>query len=369
MRNRSSKHRLLSYFYKNPQKCFLIYRPTKGEEYKFEYKQKILDFLNDGAIDNPKHNIILDDETLQTLCLICDEMNDKMNDFLKYLATYITEKYKNIKSIDDINIWIKKIEQLRLSATKSIKQFYLDLCKSKEYKWASKDINLLLAWNSFYNQVIAKSTLSFSKKHLFNLNDLLKIFDDQIDDLRNRRNHEESQIQWARDKNVISISNKLNHIVRSGIVENNKWINFFEILEKHPLHYFKYVTKMKNINIEAHCDIEEGVINGKMNNESLKQLVNQLELVIRYLLKTYNFIPTDTNKLMSQVINRLKTTDLPPEKMDVFKKFEPTDKNKVAGAFEMMAHPIKILATIPVGIGHLIKPMLQKKKTSKTLIK
>lgn len=158
MRNRSSKHRLLSYFYKNPQKCFLIYRPTKGEEYKFEYKQKILDFLKDGAIDNPKHNIILDDETLQTLCLICDEMNDKMNAFLKYLATYITEKYKNIKSIDDLNIWIKKIEQLRLSATKSIKQFYLDLCKSKEYKWASKDINLLLAWNSFYNQVIAKST-------------------------------------------------------------------------------------------------------------------------------------------------------------------------------------------------------------------
>lgn len=360
IKNRSKNHRLLYYFYEHQEKCFLVYKAKQGQEYYFNYKQQLLNFMKNGAINNPEHNIIMDKETLQTLCLTCDQMNDKMNSFLKDLANNIAEKHKNAKNIDDINFWIKNIEQLRYSAKMGINQFYLDLSKSNEFNWAKKSLNSLNSWNIFYDQVISKSTLSYSKKQLFNLNGLLSTFDDQIDDLRNKRNYEESQIQWARDKSVISITHKLNDIIRSGNVNNNQWVNFFDVLEKHPLHYYKGATKMKNIPVETIEEID-GVIHGKMDNKSLRQLVRQMEHVIRYSLKIFELIPPDQSKV-SKVMNRLRTTDLHPYEMKMFKKYVPTAGNKAAGVFEMIIHPLKIVSSIPVGVGHVIKPALKKEK-------
>lgn len=98
-----------------------------------------------------------------------------------------------------------------------------------------------------------------------------------------------------------------------------------------------------------------------MSNKSLRQLVRQMGNVIRYSLKIFDLIPPDQSEI-SKVINRLKTTDLHPHEMKIFKKYVPNAGNKTAGFFEMFIHPIKIICTIPVGLGHVIKPALKKKK-------
>ena len=102
---------LLKFFLEHPERCFRVYKPTNlGPYTDFLDKDRIMSFLESGEVENPRHGIILDENTKQTLCIESINRNNDMNQHLLNFAHDLESQYQNINESDELSECINVIE-------------------------------------------------------------------------------------------------------------------------------------------------------------------------------------------------------------------------------------------------------------------
>lgn len=131
----SYKHPLLDFFINHPERCFGVHQPAQFGDYNdFHDRSKILSFFKTDVVQNPKHSVIIDDGTIQTLCVECNEMNEKMNERLLKFSHDLSEKCRNVIEISKLNEWINIIKELRSSLSQGIEPFYQKIREYQTFK-------------------------------------------------------------------------------------------------------------------------------------------------------------------------------------------------------------------------------------------
>ncbi|KAK8884604.1 hypothetical protein M9Y10_043720 [Tritrichomonas musculus] len=212
----TNKHPLLDFFINHPDRCFSVHQPVElGNYNNFHDRSKILSFVKTDVVQNPKHSVIIDDGTIQTLCVECNEMNEKMNDRLLEFSHDLSERCRNVTEISKLNEWINIIKELRSSLSQGIELFYQKILEYPAFESIQNVLEIFILWNEFFNQVVLK-TLPSKDKYLFKCNSIIQTFDNQIEDLQKRRDSAETKIELSRDQNVFSIVQQLDQIIKSA---------------------------------------------------------------------------------------------------------------------------------------------------------
>lgn len=355
------KHRLLKFFISNPDRCFQINQPSSNQKYVFECKENIENFLKNGFVKDPKHETIIDKATIQQLCIQCNQMNDKMNEFLAQFSHNLAEKYKKEKEIEKLQRWIDIIKELRLASAQGIHKFYEIVCHYDEFSDIVEPLELFLVWSILYDQIVSNSHVASSNNYLFKCHTLYKKFDIQINELQLKRDNLEKNSQLLRDKNAAEITQQLEQYIKSGGVIITHSVKFFDGLHETPYHNFptSLLNRLKPIEIEITND-DELVFDFKINNDQLKILLSEMEEILQYCFTKFKIIKDDD--VIMSIFSKLRNTDIDPNDMKSFKKYKPTTGNKIAGIFENLAHPINVITGIPVALALLMRPILKNEK-------
>lgn len=147
------KHPLLTFLLNHQERCFQIYKASLQSTNNFDDKERLLNFLKTGGVINPNHNIILDDNTIQKLCLMCSQMNEKMNQYLLQFSHDLSERYRKVTDIDEINNWINMIEQMRFGASQGIEQFYQVVCQFNKFNSVKQILEKCVLWSLFFKNL------------------------------------------------------------------------------------------------------------------------------------------------------------------------------------------------------------------------
>lgn len=239
--------------------------------------------------------------------------------------------------------------------------FYHSIIECERYEELRENLQQFSYWNLLVKRVLLQASIPNVNQYLFSFNQVIVIFDEMINNLRERLINIQNRIQLRYDEEILALFNEINTTITTGGVVHNNEYHFFDFLRKHSELYCEPAEYFDAIQYEL-SSISDNEIHGKMKKESVLRLISQMEKVLIYVMINREIIKTED--VARLILSRMKNTEQDPDDMEEFKKYKNSLGNNVVSYFEMLSHPLSLVTSIPVGISFGIQKNAKKREIS-----